>query len=267
MKDPERLLESGATAAERRLLGAGAAEEPPPDGAARLAALIVPPSGGGAPPPETVPPPAAPGAPFALGAKWVIVGAGAAAAFGAALALSSRPAETRAPAASGAGEPSLAVPASEPSLAVPASTPSLAVPAGAPPADGTVQGAAPVVESAAVEPVEAVPPVPSEIPRRHVESGSIGGAPSIAREIRALDRVRALLARGDGRRALAELDRYRVEAPRGALGQEATLLRIEALVAAGDKQGARRLAQRFLSEHPGTPHATRVRALTGAPSP
>jgi hypothetical protein len=115
-----------------------------------------------------------------------------------------------------------------------------------------------------VDPSEATPSSAVESPRKRAESGSIGGAPSIAREIRTLDQVRGLLAKGEGRRALAELDRYRSEAPRGTLGQEATLLRIEALVVAGDKPAARRLAQKFLSEHPGTPHEKRVRALVGA---
>jgi hypothetical protein len=234
VKDPERLLSGGGTAAERLLLGAGAAEEPPSGGAAHLAAMLAPPLAG-PPGPSTAPPPAAPGtsgALGALGAKWAIV---AAALGGAALVIATRAPEER-PA------PAVVAPA--------ARTPELAAPP-------------PEVQSPPVEQgVETSAPV--ENPRKRVESAAASGTPSIAREIRTLDQVRALLAKGDGRRALAELDRYRAEAPRGALGQEATLLRIEALVAAGDRPSARRLAQRFLREHPGTPHEKRVRALTGA---
>jgi hypothetical protein len=247
VKDPERLLQSGGTPAERALLGAGAEEEPPPGGAAQLAALLVPPIGGAPPGPETVPPPAAPGAFGALGAKWALVAAGAVALGGAVLAIASPDAE-----------------APRSAVVAPASPASSAIEAPSAPASGASDVPVPGVESAGVEPPEAAPSSPVEAPRKRAESGSIGGAPSIAREIRTLDQVRGLLAKGEGRRALAELDRYRAEAPRGALGQEATLLRIEALVAAGDKQAARRLAQRFLSEHPGTPHENRVRALIGA---
>jgi hypothetical protein len=225
VKDPERLLQSGGTPAERILLGAGAAEEPPPGGAARLASLLVPPIGG-APGPSTAPPPAAPGAFGALGAKWAIVAAGAVAFGGAVLAIASRtpPDQGTPPSALGTAAPAPQAPA---------------------PAESVVPALG--VQSPPVNSPEATPSSAVESPRKRAESGSVGGAPSIAREIRTLDQVRGLLAKGEGRRALAELDRYRAEAPRGTLGQEATLLRIEALVVAGDKPAARRLAQKSAS--------------------
>jgi hypothetical protein len=41
------------------------------------------------------------------------------------------------------------------------------------------------------------------------------------------------------------------------------MLRIEALVASGDKGRAREVGQRFLASHPETAHADRVRTLLG----
>ena len=88
-------------------------------------------------------------------------------------------------------------------------------------------------------------------------------APSIAREIAALDVARRLLGSGNARGALGALDDYEAQAKTGMLRQEATLLRIEALATAGDMGAARRLAHRFLQNHPHSPHENRVRALVG----
>src|SRR5262249_36945392 len=59
-------------------------------------------------------------------------------------------------------------------------------------------------------------------------------ASALKSEIAVLDRARAALRAKDSATALAELDRHRLEFPGGALAQEATVLRIEALVARGD---------------------------------
>jgi hypothetical protein len=86
---------------------------------------------------------------------------------------------------------------------------------------------------------------------------------SIAGEIAALDGVRVRLTGSDGEGALRALDEYRRDYPEGALGQEATLLRIDALVASGNVARARSTAERFLRDHPGTPHEKRLRTLIG----
>jgi outer membrane protein assembly factor BamD (BamD/ComL family) len=70
-----------------------------------------------------------------------------------------------------------------------------------------------------------------------------------------------LLATNRAKPALAALRSYAREHPHGALRQEATLLRIEALHRAGDRARARALAERFLADNPNSPHAPRVRAL------
>jgi outer membrane protein assembly factor BamD (BamD/ComL family) len=60
---------------------------------------------------------------------------------------------------------------------------------------------------------------------------------------------------------LAALDDYQRRFPRGVLQQEAAMLRIEALLARGDKATARRLSQRFLEQYPRSALAARVKNL------
>jgi outer membrane protein assembly factor BamD (BamD/ComL family) len=83
----------------------------------------------------------------------------------------------------------------------------------------------------------------------------------MAAELSALDGARVALSSGDSARALSILDRYTSDFPHGALAPEATLLRIEALVAAGDGDGARRTAAAFLASHPDSPYAKRIASL------
>jgi outer membrane protein assembly factor BamD (BamD/ComL family) len=87
---------------------------------------------------------------------------------------------------------------------------------------------------------------------------------SLAQEIASLDAVRAQLAAADARAALGTVERYMREHPKGALRQEAAVLRIEALLAAGEPVRVRAAAARFLKENPDSPHAPRVRALADA---
>jgi hypothetical protein len=84
-------------------------------------------------------------------------------------------------------------------------------------------------------------------------------------EVAVLDGARQALAAGETTKALATLDSYERTFPRGVLGQEAVVLRIEVLVAAGKVDGARAVADRFLAAHPSSPHATRIRHLLGEP--
>lgn len=86
-------------------------------------------------------------------------------------------------------------------------------------------------------------------------------APSIAREVAALDAVQALVQAKRASAALMALDRYDADHPQSVLAQEAHVLRIEALLQGGAVAKARALAERFLHEHVQSPHAARVRAL------
>ena len=73
--------------------------------------------------------------------------------------------------------------------------------------------------------------------------------------------MRASLAGGDASAALAELDAYRRAFPDAALDDEATVLRVNALLLRGDRSAATVLANRFLAAHPSSPHAPRLRTL------
>ncbi len=87
------------------------------------------------------------------------------------------------------------------------------------------------------------------------------GAPSLAEEVAAIKSAKAALASGNAAQALRELDGYKTRFPRGRLAQEATVVRIEALIREGDASAAESLAERFLASHANSPYATRVRTL------
>jgi outer membrane protein assembly factor BamD (BamD/ComL family) len=78
-----------------------------------------------------------------------------------------------------------------------------------------------------------------------------------------VDEARKQLGSGKPQAALSTLNRYHHEYPKGALGQEAMLLRIEALAQMGDRSAARTLATRFLNSQPSSPHRKRIESLVG----
>jgi hypothetical protein len=91
-------------------------------------------------------------------------------------------------------------------------------------------------------------------------------ARGLSDEIALLDATRAALARADGNQALRLLDTYNRDFAHPALGQEATLLRIEALLHAGRRAEAYSLARQIIARQPTGPHAARVRSLLGGSS-
>jgi hypothetical protein len=80
-------------------------------------------------------------------------------------------------------------------------------------------------------------------------------------EVSALHDVREALSRGDTLSALRQLDAFDHSFPRSQLAEEAVVLRIDALARHGDRIAAGELARRFLSAHPTSAHAPRLRAL------
>src|SRR5262249_11195568 len=90
-------------------------------------------------------------------------------------------------------------------------------------------------------------------------------ADSLGEEIRQMDRARAALEGNDPDRSLAIIDDYESNHPHGAIVTEAALSRIRALVAKGDRAGAKRVATLFHETSPSSPHAARVRALVADP--
>ncbi|WP_394832309.1 hypothetical protein LVJ94_37935 [Pendulispora rubella] len=84
---------------------------------------------------------------------------------------------------------------------------------------------------------------------------------SLLEEMALLDAARASLAAHAPARALATLDDLEHRFPKTTFREEATVLRIEALHAAGDRTRAEALARAFLEAHPKSAYARRVRSL------
>lgn len=128
---------------------------------------------------------------------------------------------------------------------------------------------APPPEASSAPPAEVAPiPTPATAAPaspRVAPTSSEARRATLADEVAALDAARAALASRDGAGALRALDRYAADFPRGFLGQEATVLRVEALAARGDRAAAADLARRFVAAHPSSPMADRVRSLGGLP--
>jgi TolA-binding protein len=121
----------------------------------------------------------------------------------------------------------------------------------------------PVVRQA---PATEASPVPAPAEEAKAPKRAPTRAPSddVREEIRLLDHARAALLQHAPARALERLGQYAQRFPRGALRQEATVLRIEALGEQGDQARAAALAQEFLAQHPGSPHAERVTAAAAS---
>jgi hypothetical protein len=253
MKDPLRLLDEGATTAELSLLRAGMTEEPSEQSVQRLASLLGLAGGAAVLTAATKSSAAgavASGAASKMAAKWLVLGA-LGVAGGAAIVFAGSAAAHRAPPPARGSSGALRV--DERGL------PGVVAPV---PNGLTGEGVVlPVTEAtrgaASAEPAAPLPRSPA------AEGAGRASSPSIAREIAALDVARRLLGSGNPRGALGALDDYEAQAKTGMLRQEATLLRIEALAVAGDASAARRLAHRFLQNHPHSPHENRVRALVG----
>ena len=84
---------------------------------------------------------------------------------------------------------------------------------------------------------------------------------ALAREVRSLDGARSALARGDAEGALRSLDEHDRRFTSGYLRTEAGVLRVEALLAHGDRGPARALARDLLRREPSGPQAHRLKAI------
>jgi outer membrane protein assembly factor BamD (BamD/ComL family) len=79
--------------------------------------------------------------------------------------------------------------------------------------------------------------------------------------VAALERAQVALAAHDAGGAMRALDRYEVTFPAGRLASEATVLRVQALLARGDAEAASAVADRFFTAHPDSSYARRIRDL------
>ena len=130
---------------------------------------------------------------------------------------------------------------------------------------------APQVALAAIEPPTHATAASSSRPRIAPPSSVAELVPSSAtashdeatlrREVDRLDRARAALAEGRPASALAELKAYDRAFPKGALSDEAELVRIEALAQIGEVDSARTRAELLVARDEEGPHVRRLRAL------
>jgi len=90
---------------------------------------------------------------------------------------------------------------------------------------------------------------------------------SLAEELRLLDQARAALQQGQPADALAALRQRDRKHPQGALGPEATVLRVQALLATGNRSAAETAGQRWLGRHPTGAHSRRIRELLDLQNP
>ena len=84
---------------------------------------------------------------------------------------------------------------------------------------------------------------------------------AVRAEIAALDEAHRAVWRGDPARALSILDAYVARFPHGVMAPEATLVRIEALLNAGDRPAAERAATALAATDPDNPYVARVQSL------
>jgi hypothetical protein len=84
---------------------------------------------------------------------------------------------------------------------------------------------------------------------------------TLTEEVTLIDGALAALRHHEPARALALLDDYDRRFPTGSMAPEATVARIQATLATGDRARARELGSQFLATHPTSPLAERVRDL------
>jgi len=124
--------------------------------------------------------------------------------------------------------------------------------------------AAPLAAPSTGERYEAVSePAPRAPANAEAESAAVpdGLDPTLAAEVRAIDQARSSLRERRAVDALRVLDAYASSFPNGTFEPEATALRVEALIATGNRAEAERLGQAFLRAHPKSPVARQVQAL------
>ncbi|MEB2310366.1 MAG: hypothetical protein OZ928_00890 [Polyangiaceae bacterium] len=246
MTFPKRILEDDDPSLEgAELLRSTLGDEPSPAAERRTLAalgLIAPSSPVSAPPPL----PVAPRAAWQVAARWLAL----AALGGGVAALALR----------GAGRAERPIGPPEIARGAPAR-----VAAEAPRAEEPAPSEVPAPIAAEALPL-AEPAAPASAGTRAAAGGATA---SLADEVRRLAQARGRLQAGDAAGALAALDAYRADFPRGSLRTEAAVLRVEALARQGQRSAAVALAKRLLAAPGGAAYAQRLRSLLPelAPAP
>lgn len=84
---------------------------------------------------------------------------------------------------------------------------------------------------------------------------------SFREELVLVERMRTQLSRGETADCLRTIAEYGERFRGGAFAQEVEVMRVEALAKSGDGDSAREVGRRFLSQHPTSPYAGRVRSV------
>jgi outer membrane biosynthesis protein TonB len=111
-------------------------------------------------------------------------------------------------------------------------------------------------------PIPTLTRTPALAPARTTTAASTPSPSStLSEETASLDSARAALRSGAAGDALRTLDAYGRAHPSGVLQPEAMALRVQALLASGDRDGAERAGRALLAVYPATPAARRARAM------
>jgi hypothetical protein len=181
---------------------------------------------------------------------------------GAALLAHRSQAPARSPAGLAAGAPASAPLAARPVSVAPknASLTALPVPV---PAALPAEALANAVPAPTPHPdlLAAAGPVALKSPLARVRGPRAAKTSSLPQQVLSLDRARVALNSGDAGAALAEIAHYRSAWPSGVFLTEASVLEIQALAKRGEVALAGARAQAFVTAHPDSPQAERLRAL------
>jgi len=161
-------------------------------------------------------------------------------------------------------------------LALAASSVLRSPPPPAPPLAGSPSAV--IVPASAVAAVETPSPVvnsvwalpsitPAAQPAAPRPSTGTDEADTLAADLAALEAARHQLRVGNPSAALGALDELDRRSPRSRVRDEATVLRIEVLVALARGPEARRLADRFLADHPSSIYRPRINQSLGERTP
>jgi hypothetical protein len=104
----------------------------------------------------------------------------------------------------------------------------------------------------------------AEAPEKRAPAASSRPADSLAEEVAILSQASAELHAGRPAAALKKLEEHRRKFPRGALGQERTSARIQALCALGRTKEAQSELLRLARTSPNSPHVARARKACGS---
>lgn len=140
----------------------------------------------------------------------------------------------------------------------------------APPPRPAATSSSPALPPASIAPIEEPPPAvasasPSSSPRPSSAAPRASTTSNVAAppEATLLARAHDELLKGAPASALATVTEHERAYPHGALSQEREVIAIEALVALGRGDEARRRADAFHRVHPGSSHGDRIERLVG----